>query len=86
MASLQVLATCGTYEWLVDIFRARRISLGPSQLALEDRASPASGYVGKIEGNSAKQNNRAMGRESLPLLLGALNLELAVVPKEKHAC
>lgn len=80
-----MLATCGTYEGLVEIFKARRISLGLSQLALEDRAGLAGGYIGKIEGNSAKQNNRAMGRESLPLILGALNVELAVVPKEKHA-
>lgn len=31
----------------------------------------------KIEGSPAKQNNQAIGRESLPLLLGALKLELA---------
>ena len=31
----------------------------------------------KIEGSPAKQNNQAISRESLPLLLGALKLELA---------
>ncbi|WP_134496537.1 hypothetical protein [Microvirga pakistanensis] len=54
--SPQVLATCGTYEGLVKIFKARRISLEPSQLALEDRAGLAGGYIGKL-GGEAKIHN-----------------------------
>ncbi|HZH50279.1 MAG TPA: hypothetical protein VEZ16_00205 [Microvirga sp.] len=79
---MPVLATFGDYEGLVDALRSRRITLGMSQIALEDRAGLTGGYVGKIEGRPGKPNSRAIGRESLPLLLGALNLELAVVEKE----
>lgn len=80
-----MLATFSTYEGLVETLKGRRISLGMSQLALEDRAGLASGHVGKIEGDPTKRNNRAIGRDTLPLLLGALNLQLAVVPVEKQA-
>ncbi|WP_133239237.1 hypothetical protein [Microvirga sp. KLBC 81] len=69
----------------MDALKARRIQQGMSQIALEDRAGLTGGYVGKIEGSADKKNNRAIGRESLPLLLGALKLELAVVPVEKQA-
>lgn len=82
---MPVLATFGDYEGLVDALRSRRITLGMSQIALEDRAGLTGGYVGKIEGRPGKPNSRAIGRESLPLLLGALNLELAIVPVEKQA-
>jgi transcriptional regulator with XRE-family HTH domain len=76
---VKILAALETFDELIAVMRDRRISLGLSQNALEDRAGLAGGYVGKLEGSRGKSNSRSIGRESLPLLLGALGLELAVV-------
>jgi hypothetical protein len=56
--------------------------LAPSNSPSSTMFELVSGHARKIEGNPAKQNNRAIGRESLPLLLGALWLELAVMRVE----
>lgn len=80
---VRVLAAFADYEGLVRAIRERRSALGLSQLALDDLAGLPSGYTGKIEAmltNPGAKNARAIGRESLPLLLGALGIELAVVP------
>lgn len=73
-------ATFTTYEALIAQMRARRIALGLSQLAVDEIAGLPSGYVGKVEAsltNPTAKNARSIGRESLPLMLGALGLELA---------
>mgnify|MGYP001101455142 CR=1 FL=1 len=80
---IKVLAAFADYEGLVRAIRERRSALGLSQLALDDLAGLPSGYTAKIEAmltNPGAKNARAIGRESLPLLLGALGIELAVVP------
>lgn len=74
------LATFTTYEALVAQMRARRIALGMSQLSVDARAGLPDGYTAKVEAmltNPSAKNARGIGRESLPLLLGALGLELA---------
>ncbi len=71
-----------TFDDLVIAIKERRVSLGISQNELDERAGLASGYVGKIEAsltNPAARNARSLGRESMPLILQALGLELAVV-------
>lgn len=75
----RVLARLDDFDGLIGVLRARRIAMGLSQLALEDKAGLTGGYVGKLEGSVGKPNSRSIGRESLPLLLGALGLRLAVV-------
>lgn len=78
-------ATFTTYDALVATMRARRIELGLSQLVVDELAGLPSGYVGKVEAsltNPSAKNARSIGRESLPLMLGALGLELAAIPAE----
>ena len=70
-----------TWDALIATFRARRIEMGLSQLDVDDLAGIASGYTGKLEAsltNPAAKNARSIGRESLPLMLGALSLRLSV--------
>jgi transcriptional regulator with XRE-family HTH domain len=71
-----------TYEDLVAALKARRQSLGLSQLAVDDMAGLSEGYVSKLEmslTNPRSPTARAIGRDSLPLLLGALGVKLALV-------
>jgi hypothetical protein len=73
-----------THEGLVQACRERRIALGMSELDLHARAGWADGYTSKIEmaANGSKASNaRGLGRESMPLMLQALGLEMAIVPK-----
>lgn len=70
-----------TFDALVAAMRARRIELGLSQLAVDELAGLPSGYQGKLEAmlsNPNAKNARGIGRDSLPLVLGALGLEIAV--------
>lgn len=72
-----------TVEDLIRRLRARRIALGLSQIAVDAIAGLADGYTAKVEvvlTNPGAKNARSIGRESLPLLLGALGLVMAVVP------
>lgn len=81
-------ATFTTYEALVAQMRSRRIELGLSQLAVDARAGLPDGYTAKCEAmltNPNARNARGIGRESLPLLLGALGLELAAHAKSSLA-
>lgn len=81
-------ATFTTFEQMVAVFRARRIELGMSQLAVDARAGLPDGYTAKIEAsltNPAARNARSIGRESLPLMLGALGLELATYAQRGRA-
>jgi len=80
---IKVLAAFADYEGLVRAIRERRSALGLSQLALDDLAGLPSGYTAKIEAmltNPQAANARAIGRESLPLLLGALGLQMGLMP------
>ncbi|WP_276200328.1 hypothetical protein [Chelatococcus sp. XZ-Ab1] len=77
-----VLARITDYAALVAAIRARRVSLGLSQLAVDDMAGLPTGYTAKIEAmltNPQAPNARNIGWQSLPLLLGALRLEIAVM-------
>jgi len=79
---VQCLAITDTYEQLVAALVARRHALGLSQLAVDDIAGLPSGYTGKIEAsitNPKANNARSIGKVSLPLILGALGVKLAVV-------
>ncbi|WP_420104546.1 helix-turn-helix domain-containing protein [Bosea sp. (in: a-proteobacteria)] len=81
-------ATFTTYEALIAAMRARRISLGMSQLSVDARAGLPDGYTAKIEAmltNPTAKNARSIGRESLPLMLGALGLELATHARPSRA-
>lgn len=71
---MNVLATFSTLDGLVTALTARRHALGLSQLALDDRAGLQSGYCGKIECGI-----KGLGQISLPLHLGGLRCELALV-------
>ncbi len=76
------LATFTTFDDLVRAIRARRIEIGLSQLAVDEMAGLASGYVAKLEAsltNPSAKNARSIGRESLPLVLGAIGMEIALV-------
>jgi hypothetical protein len=73
--------TFTTFHEMMAAFRARRMELGLSQLAVDERAGLATGYCGKLEAqltNPHAPAARWIGKESLPLLLGALGLELAI--------
>jgi transcriptional regulator with XRE-family HTH domain len=79
-------ATFTTYEEMVAVFRARRIELGLSQLAVDQAAGLPDGYQSKIEmslSNPTARNSRSIGRESLPLILGALGLTMAALPQHR---
>ncbi len=72
-----------SYADLVRALRARRKALGLSQLELDLIAGWAEGYTSKLEiseSNPAAKNARAIGRDSLPLALGALKAKLVLVP------
>lgn len=73
--------TFTTWDALIAAFRARRIELRMSQNDVDEVAGLPNGYCGKLEAsltNPAARNARSIGRESLPLMLGALKLNLAV--------
>lgn len=77
-----------TFEALIGELRARRIRMGLSQLEVDQIAGLASGYVAKLEAsltNPGAKNARSLGRESLPLVLGALGLSLTVNASGKEA-
>ena len=71
------------YPSLQAALRRRREQLGLSQLDLDHVCGWPSGYCGKIEarpGYGAERGNfRALGPQSLPELLAALGLRLAIV-------
>ncbi len=70
-------------EELAAVMRDRRRQLGWSQIELDARSGLPDGYTAKLEAivtNPAASNARGLGRLSLPLMLGALELELVVRP------
>ena len=68
-----------TYQGLIDALRARRESLGMSQLDLDYSAGFQENYTSKLEAWQST-SGRGLGTLSLPLILGALGLELVVRP------
>jgi transcriptional regulator with XRE-family HTH domain len=82
------LAVFTDYVGMVQAFRARRMELGLSQLAVDELAGLPSGYTAKIEisaSNPTAKNARSIGKESLPLLLGALGLEMHIQPHARRS-
>lgn len=81
--NITVLSATVPLTDLVAALRDRRRLLGLPQLTVDAIAGLPDGYQGKLEAsltNPAAKNARGIGRESLPLVLGALKLRLAVVP------
>ena len=75
------LARITTLEGLALALLNRRKSLGLSQVRVDDISGLQSGYTGKIEAEAKNPGRgKGLGRTSLPLLLGALQCELVLVP------
>lgn len=80
-----ILSSSSLLNELTAALRDRRRVLGLSQLAVDDITGLPDGYQAKLESkltNPTARNARSVGWESLPLLLGALKLRLAVVSEE----
>jgi transcriptional regulator with XRE-family HTH domain len=78
-----VIALAGDYHELIEGLKARLIALGLTQELLNERAGLPDRYVAKIEvshRSPAARNARALGQLSLPCILGALRVRLAIVP------
>lgn len=72
-----------SYSDLVAALRARRKALGLSQLELDLIAGWAEGYASKLEMSDRpdpRPGARSLGKESLPIALGALQAKLVLVP------
>jgi hypothetical protein len=65
------------YDDLVAAFRARKVELGLSDAALDERACLTSGHAGKLLGPSRE---RGIGAAVLTPLLDALGVDLIMVP------
>ena len=79
---MKLLGLANDFTDLIRAMRERRIQLGLSQLALDDLAGLPSGYSGKCEAvltNPKARNARSIGKDSLPLLLAALGLQIGVI-------
>lgn len=75
------LPSTTTFEGLVAILRSERQRQGISQIELDAIAGLANGHVGKIECQlTAPGKGKGLGKITMPLLLGALGLQLAVMP------
>lgn len=71
------------YRALIDALRARRVALGLSIRATEDKAGFSEGHLSHLEGyRGAGGNGRAFGPVSMPLWLGALDVGLVLVDRE----
>ncbi|SDQ99320.1 hypothetical protein SAMN05519103_00335 [Rhizobiales bacterium GAS113] len=75
MSAVEIIARAASYDQLCEILIARRKQLGLSQMAVDHIAGLQDGYTAKIE-----VFHKKMGRLSLTLLLGALGVDLALVP------
>ena len=74
-----LVAVAQTYEEIVMAIRLRRHELRLSQLAVDEIAGLQAGYTGKIE-----CGDKRLGAMSMPCILGALGLELAVIRTVPH--
>ena len=76
-----VLARTTTLEGLALALRDRRQSLGLPQLLVDEIGGLQSGYTGKIEAEALNPGRgKGLGKLTIPLLLGALDVEIALVP------
>ena len=73
------LARVTTLEELLAAAKARRKELGLSQLLVDEISGMQNGYTGKLEAGM-----KGLGKLTVPLLLGALKLELAVMPAARQ--
>lgn len=73
---MQVLARVDSYEALRLALIARRYSLGLPQLEVDAISGLQDGYTAKLE-----RGSKRLGEVSMSCLLGALGLELLVVPR-----
>ena len=81
----RILTVAEDYAGLVEGLIARRLSMGLTQEEVNARAGLADRYVSKVEISHhvpTARSARALGALSLPCLLGALNLRLALVPDD----
>jgi hypothetical protein len=77
---LSEIARITTLEELVKVCKTRRHSLGLSQLLVDEISGMQDGYTAKLEAGM-----KGLGKITLPLLLGALKIELAIMPAtSKH--
>lgn len=70
------------YGDLIDALRARRKALGLSQRELDDRAGLQEGYTSKLEAWRS-HSGRGLGPASLPRILQALGIGIAVIEVEE---
>lgn len=75
--TVEPLAVCWDYASLMAALKARRVALGFTQLDVDERAGLQDGYTGKLEAWD-KDSGWRLGPVSLPLLLGALEVQLAL--------
>ena len=68
-----------TLEGVMAVAKIRRKHLGLSQLLVDELSGLQNGYTGKLEAGI-----RGLGKVTIPLLLGALKLELAVMPAARQ--
>ncbi|QEL21725.1 hypothetical protein FQV39_03385 [Bosea sp. F3-2] len=83
---MKVFAAADHYEQLVRAMRDRRMQLGLSQTDVDQLAGLPGGYLAKCEAmltNPNAKNARGMGRDSLPKIMGALGLRLAVIAESE---
>lgn len=75
-------ATINSRDDLTQAIRERRMDLGMCQLELDERTGLPGGYTGNLEAVLSSPNAvnaRSIGWTALPLLMGALGLELVAV-------
>lgn len=75
------LAVTSNYDGLVGLMKSRREELGLTCNDVDALAGLQDGYTGKVE-CFPNHHHRTLGIVSLPLMLGALGLALAVVKVE----
>lgn len=75
------LATCSTYDELIDALRTRKDALGLSNNDLDALAGTPAGYAGKIFGAARV---RALGPLSFDCFLGALGLRFTLIEDEEQ--
>lgn len=75
------MAVTANYDGLVGLMRSRREELGLTCVELDALAGLQDGYTSKVECYPSN-HHRTLGIVSLPLMLGALGLVLAVVKVE----
>lgn len=84
---MKVLAIADDYTALLKAMRGRRMQLGLSQTDVDQLAGLPGGYLAKCEAmltNPIAKNARGMGRDSLPKIMGALGLRLAIVAEAEY--